>query len=93
MSSGGAIGYVGVALLLMWFGGALWNDRERARRVAGNLLTALATFMVFQCTYGYFYTRTYYPQVQGLYHWVAALQSLVILAMIGFTLVGLSRRA
>ncbi|CAB5334196.1 hypothetical protein IST495A_02559 [Burkholderia multivorans] len=38
----------------------------------------------------YAYARTLFPQVEALYHWDATLQWLVILAMTGFALVGLS---
>ena len=92
MTSAGAIGYLIVALLVMWFGGAIWRDKDSARRIAGVLLIALASFQVLQCTLGYVYARAYYPQVQGFYHWDATLQSLVVLAIVGFTLVGLSRQ-
>lgn len=92
MTSQGAIGYLIVALLVMWFGGVLWGDKHIARRVAGILMTSLATFLLFTMTTGYVYARIHYPQVQGLYHWDATLQSLVILAMTGFALVGFSRK-
>lgn len=77
-------------LLLMLVGGAIFGQRAEARRYAGILLTALASYMVLFSCVSYIYARTLYPQVEGLYHWDATLQWLVILAMAGFTLVGLS---
>lgn len=77
-------------LLLMLVGGAIFGQRAEARRCAGITLTALASYMVVFCILSYVYARTLYPQVEGLYHWDATLQWLVILAMIGFMLVGWS---
>ncbi|SPV20279.1 Uncharacterised protein [Burkholderia cepacia] len=77
-------------LLLMLVGGAIFGQRAKAQRWAGILLTALASYMVLFCCVSYVYARTLYPQVEGLFHWDATLQWLVILAMTGFTLVGLS---
>lgn len=77
-------------LLLMLAGGAIFGQRAEAQRCAGILLTALASYLVIFFCMSYGYARTLFPQVEGLYHWDATLQWLVILAMTGFALVGLS---
>lgn len=77
-------------LLLMLAGGAIFGQRAEAQRCAGILLTALASYLVIFFCMSFAYARTLFPQVEGLYHWDATLQWLVILAMTGFALVGLS---
>ncbi|MWL87138.1 hypothetical protein [Cupriavidus sp. SW-Y-13] len=91
MTSSGAIVCLGMALAVMWFGSLLWGDKDLAREVAGVLLTAFASFMLLQCVNAFVYVRVSHPQVRGLFHWDPTMQILVILAIIGFTLVGKSR--
>ncbi|WP_454764120.1 hypothetical protein [Cupriavidus campinensis] len=91
MTNSIAVVYLSVALAFMWIGGAIFGETHEACRICGILLTAFASYMVYQCCTGYLYARIYYPQVRGLYHWDATLQWLVILAMIGFSLLGSSR--
>lgn len=92
MTSGQALMNLGAALLIMWIGGVIWQEKRSAQHVTGLLLVALASFEVLQCVMSYVYVRVQYPQARGLFHWDATLQVLLILSIVGFALLGLSRK-